>query len=51
MSGEGRLERGDMGEKYGQAKQNGGRVEGHKHIGPVEIKAVGSLENKLKTRL
>lgn len=35
----------------GHAKQNGGRVEGRKHIEIVEKSAVKSLEDKLKQRL
>ena len=35
----------------GHAKQNGGRVEGQKHIEIVEKSAVKSLEDKLKQRL
>jgi hypothetical protein len=35
----------------GHAKQNGGRVEGHKHIEIVEKTAVKSLEDKLKQKL
>ena len=35
----------------GHAKQNGGRVEGQKHIEIVEKTAVKSLEDKLRQRL
>ena len=35
----------------GHAKQNGGRVEGQKHIEIVEKSAVKSLEDKLRQRL
>ena len=35
----------------GHAKQNGGRVEGQKHIEIVEKTAVKSLEDKLKQKL
>ncbi|HEO5689116.1 TPA: HK97 gp10 family phage protein, partial [Streptococcus agalactiae] len=32
-------------------KQNGGRVEGRKHISPVEKKAIQSFEDKLRQKL
>ncbi|MCD3442805.1 HK97 gp10 family phage protein [Streptococcus equi subsp. zooepidemicus] len=35
----------------GHAKQNGGRVEGRKHIAPVEKKAIASFEDKLRQKL
>ncbi len=35
----------------GHAKQNGGRVEGRKHIAPVEKKAIQSFEDKLRQKL
>lgn len=35
----------------GHAKQNGGRVEGIKHIVPVEKAAITSLEEKLRKEL
>ena len=35
----------------GHAKQNGGRVEGQKHIEIVEKSAVKSLEDRLRQRL
>ncbi|HHU3953542.1 TPA: HK97 gp10 family phage protein, partial [Streptococcus agalactiae] len=37
--------------EYGHAKQNGGRVEGRKHIAPVEKKAIQSFEDKLRQKL
>ena len=35
----------------GHAKQNGGRVEGIRHIAPVEKRAVQSIEEKLRKEL
>ncbi|MBF0778712.1 HK97 gp10 family phage protein [Streptococcus cuniculi] len=35
----------------GHAKQNGGRVEGKKHIAPVEKQAIQSFEEKLGKKL
>ncbi|GGE26885.1 HK97 gp10 family phage protein [Streptococcus himalayensis] len=35
----------------GHAKQNGGRVEGRKHIAPVEKQAIQSFEEKLRKKL
>lgn len=35
----------------GHAKQNGGRIEGRKHISPVEKKAIQSFEDKLRQKL
>ncbi|QBX22695.1 hypothetical protein Javan93_0030 [Streptococcus phage Javan93] len=35
----------------GHAKQNGGRVEGRKHIAPVEKKTIQSFEDKLRQKL
>ncbi|MCS4487534.1 HK97 gp10 family phage protein [Streptococcus sciuri] len=35
----------------GHAKQNGGHVEGRKHIAPVEKKAIQSFEEKLRQKL
>ncbi|HEN0159946.1 TPA: HK97 gp10 family phage protein [Streptococcus agalactiae] len=35
----------------GHAKQNGGRVEGRKHIAPVEKRAIQSFEDKFRQKL
>lgn len=34
--------------EFGHAKQNGGRVEGHPHIGPAEQKAVKAFLDDIK---